>query len=198
MKKGSILIILLFQCVNIFAQEEVVVFNFTHTIREATGDLNNDGLIDQAIISMDVEHTTRPLRLQVLFSKPNGSLEVVFSSTNVIEAMYPTRLHGVYNDNQIPRVYIEDEKLQLEYYIEGIGLYEFRYTNNNFELIQFTSADYDGENMIEIDFNLLTGSYFKQTEILYTEEITETINKEVLIKPLPQLKNFSPLKNEYY
>jgi len=198
MQKIIILIIILFAYVNVYSQSKNLNDNFNYLIRQSVGDLNKDGLLDKAIISMDTVNRTRPLRLQIFFSQPNEMSKLFFSSTEIIEAMYPIENNGEHNGNQIPDVYIEEGKLQLDFYIKGNSRYEFIFKNGKFELTYFNYVNWDGVNITETEFNLLTGKYTKQSEINETSEITLKIKKEVHIRPLPQLNSFKPFENELY
>jgi len=198
MKKILILIISVSFNYSVYSQSNSLNDSYDYLIRESFGDLNKDGLLDRAIISMDTIDNERPLRLQIFFSQLNRSHKLYFSSTEIIEAMYPKEKNGEYNGSQIPDVYIEKGKLQLDFYIKGNSRYEFLLKNGNFELIHFEYASWDGTNIVEIEYNLQTGEYKKQSEISMTSEITENIQKKVLITPLPKLKNFKPFKNELY
>lgn len=162
------------------------------------GDLNKDGLLDKVIISMDTVDASKPLRLQIFFSQPSKKFKLFFSSTDIIEAMYPLEKNGEHNGSQIPDVYIEDGKLQLDFYINGNSRYEFIFRNGKFELTHFKYVNHEGNSITEIEFNLLTGKYTKQTEILETSEITSKTNGEIQINPLPQLKNFKPFEFKLY
>jgi len=198
MKKTTILLIVLFTSVNVYSQNKKLNDNFNCLIRKSVGDLNKDGLLDKAIIAMDTLNQTKPLRLQIFLSQPNGKSELFFSSTEIIEAMYPIEKNGEHNGSQIPDVYIEEGKLQLDFYIKGNSRYEFIFRNGSFELIHFSHVNWGGTHITETKFNLLTGKYTKQIEKHETSEITLNIKKEVHIKPLPQLKNFKPFENELY
>ena len=194
MQKTIMLIFVLFAFAPVYSQNE----NFDYLIRTSTGDLNKDGILDKATITMDTIDDTRPLRLDLFLSLPNGKSALFFSSTNIIEAMYPVEKNGAYNGSQIPDVYIEEGKLQLAFYVKGNASYTFILNNGKFELVHFFYVNWDGANINETEFNLLTGAYSKQSERLETKEILENIKKQVIIKPLPQLKNFKPFENELY
>lgn len=198
MQKTIILVIILFAYTIGYSQHKNLNDNFNYLIRQDVGDLNKDGLLDKAIIAMDTINKTRPLRLQIFFSQPNGESELFFSSAEIIEAMYPIKKNGAHNGSQIPDVNIEEGKLQLDFYIRGNSRYEFIFKNNAFELTYFKYVNWDGKTITETEFNLQTGKYTKQSEILETSEITLQINKDVLIRPLPQLKNFKPFENDLY
>lgn len=198
MKKTAIILIVLFTSLNVYSQNTNLSDNFNYLIRESVGDLNKDGLLDKAIISMDTVNDTRPLRLQIFFSQANKKLKLFFSSTEIIEAMYPIEKNGKHNGSQIPDVYIEEGKLQLDFYIKGNSRYEFTFKNGKFELIHFSHVYWNNIDITKTEFNLITGKYMKQTEVNETSEITLKIKGEIQISPLPQLKNFKPFENKLY
>ncbi len=198
MKKTTLLCLLLFCFLNTYTQIIASPEKFTYLIRDAIGDLNNDGRTDYATISMDTTDENRPLKLEIFFAEENKNLKRVFSSTETIEAMYPKRLNGEVNESNIPDLFIEEGKLILYFFINGNSLYDFKYKNGNFELINFSYVQWDGKNITETDFNLVTGKYSKISEILNTDEITLNIKKKEKIRPLPQLKNFKPFTNELF
>ncbi|TPN83382.1 hypothetical protein [Aquimarina algicola] len=198
MTKTILLILLILMFDTTFGQQNSVKNTFDYVVRNAFGDLNNDGLEDKAIIAMDTIDNSRPFKLEIFLSNPNGEYHSFFSSTTIIEAMYPPEKNGAYNGSQIPDVNIEDDKLQLDFYIKGNSRYEFQIRKEQFRLIHFTFVHYDSKNITEIAFDLLKNQYSKQVEILETSKITEKIDKEVRIRPLPTLKGFKPFINEYY
>ena len=198
MKKIIILVIMLFVGVNVYSQHKKVNENFNYQIRQALGDLNKDGLTDEAIISMDTISSSRPLRIQIFFSQSNGQSKLVFSSTEIIEAMYPVEKNGKHSGNQIPDVSIEDGKLQLDFYIKGNSRYEFKYKKRGFELIHYSYVNRNGLNITETEINLRMWKYTKHTEVHETSEITLKVKKKVRIRPLPLLKEFKPFENELY
>lgn len=198
MKKIAIILIVLFTSLNVYSQNKNLNDNFNYLIRESVGDLNKDGLLDKVIISMDTVSDTRPLRLQIFFSLANKKYELFFSSTEIIEAMYPIEKNGKHNGSQIPDVYIEEGKLQLDFYIKGNSRYEFTFKNGKFELIHFSHVYWNNIDITKTEFNLITGKYMKQTEVNETSEITLKIKGEIEISPLPQLKNFKPFENKLY
>lgn len=198
MKKITILILLLIVAANIYSQQKPFNDQFNYQVRQAVGDLNNDGLMDEVTIAMDTISSSKPFKIDIFFSQPNGQSKLFFSSTEIVEAMYPIEKNGEHNGSQVPDVSIEDGKLQLDFYIKGNSRYEFIYKKGEFELIHFSHVHSDGKAITETEFNLLTGKYTKQTEVYRTSEIILNIKKEELITPLPLLKDFKPFENELY
>jgi hypothetical protein len=198
MKTTLLLLQLCIVSVLAYAQHSEEVFNFDCVIRQAQGDLNQDGVLDKVIIDMDTVAKSRPLRFQLFFGQSDSSYALFFSSTDLIEAMYPTEKNGTYNGSQIPNVSIENGNLQIDFYSNGNSSYHFKYTHGNFELIYFTFSNWDGVSITETKFNFLTGAYSKRIQILETGEVTLNLNKEVILTPLPQLKHFKPFENELY
>lgn len=193
-----IILSILFNVKQLAAQNPSSNESFSIIIREAYGDLNNDSIPDKATIRLDTIDDTRPFKLDIFFSTPDSSLQLFYSSTRLVQAMYPTELNGKHNGSQVPRVYIEKGKLQIEFYINGNSLYDFKLKNNAFELIHFSQSVWDGKSITETDFNLETGKYTKLTEELETKKKTQVINGELEIKPLPQLQDFKPLTNTLF
>ncbi|WP_027420570.1 hypothetical protein [Crocinitomix catalasitica] len=192
----TILSILIFS--SVYAQQTKTVENFNCLIRHSLGDVNNDGILDLAIISTDTVNDTRPLKLQIFFGQPNGDYELFFSSVEMITPMYPAELNGEHNGSQIPDVYLEDGNLLLDFYIEGNSRYTFVLKDGVFELVDFSYVNWDGKHITEVEFDLLTGRYTKQKEILNSHEIILQIEQEVLIRPLPQLEGFKPFTHDLY
>lgn len=197
MEKLTVLILLLFVTANSYAQQGNLKNQFNYQVRQAVGDLNNDGLMDEVTIAMDTISPSRPFKIEVFLSQPNAPSKLFFSSTELIEAMYPIEKNGKHNGSQIPDVYIEDGKLQLDFYIKGNSRYEFRYKNGKFELIHFSHVYFGGTTTTETAFNLLTKKYTKRTEERNNSEVT-LIKKKVKIRPLPLLKDFKPFENNLY
>lgn len=198
MAKKIILTTVLFLSVFVNGQEKSNEKAFDYLVRKASGDLNKDGFKDGVTIAMDTVHRSRPFKLEIFLGQPNGEFHSFFSSTKIIEPMYPPEKDGAHNGSQIPDLAIEDDKLQLDFYIKGNSRYEFRLKDEKFELMYFTYSKYDGKSITEIVFDLLTGEYSKKIEVLETSEITENTNKTVHIRPLPSLKGFKPFVNELY
>ena len=79
---------------NLSAQNSKSKDNYIYQVREENGDLNNDGKMDRITVKMDTVDETRPLRLQIFLSEPNGKLTLTVSSTKIIEAQYPVENEG--------------------------------------------------------------------------------------------------------
>lgn len=99
----SVLLLLLAQA-NLHAQEKNPKGNFTALIQREVGDLNNDKRDDVIVLEMDVEDDTRPLRVQIFLSQPNGKRQLVVSSTTIMESEYPAYKNGEHNGNPINRL----------------------------------------------------------------------------------------------
>ncbi|MDY7395234.1 hypothetical protein UMM65_08265 [Aureibaculum sp. 2210JD6-5] len=173
--------------------------NFTVKIRQVKGDLNKDGLKDSVEVNMDTISKTRPLRLQIFFAQSSGKPELVVSSTKIIEAQYPIRLEGKHSGNTIPDFYIEKGNLIMESYINDKSRHTFKFRNGNFELIHFSKINWDGkETTTQTKFNLLTGNYIEEYQMLGSDEIFEKNKKIITIKPLPKIQDFIPFQTEIY
>jgi len=173
--------------------------NFNVPIRAVQGDLNKDGLYDHVLVNMDTISETRPLRLQVFFAEANKKMRLVASSTQLIEAQYPIELEGQHNGNTIPNFYIEEGNLIMESYVNNQTRHTFRFKNGNFELIHFLKIDWDGkETTTQTKYNLLTGNYVEEYQLLGSEKVFERNKKNIPVKILPKLQNFIPFETEIY
>lgn len=173
--------------------------HYNYQVREEEGDLNNDGKMDKITVEMDTVDDTRPLRLQIFLSRPNGRLALAVSSTQIIEAQYPVENQGKFNGYQIPDFFIEKGILTMWSEIKGGNItYDFKYKDGNFELINVkkltnnATEGYTDENTIytETKFNLITGLRIETDEILGSDKKFKQRKKTVLIRPLPKIQDF--------
>ncbi|KQS92774.1 hypothetical protein ASG21_10140 [Chryseobacterium sp. Leaf394] len=186
--------------INVLAQDIKVKSSFDYVVRSEEGDLNNDGRKDKITVEMDTVDSTRPLRLQIFLSKPNGKLALAVSSTQIIEAQYPPEKKGKYNGYQIPDFRIENGNLLMWSEIKSGNItYEFRYQKGNFELISVekltnnSTQGYIDENTVftETKFNLVTGLKIEKDDTNSEKILKNNIRKKtVLIRPLPKIQDF--------
>ncbi len=207
MNKINLIIIItsLFLQTNIFSQIKKADNFFV--VKETEGDLNNDGRKDRVTVSMDTVNKTVPLKLQIFITKPNGKLNLVVSTTKIMEAQYPVEKKGQYSGNQVPDFFIEKGNLTMWNEIKGGNIYSiFKYQNMNFELINInkltknTTKGYTDENSIftEIKFNLITGLRIETDEIFGSGKKIKTRKKIILIRPLPKIQDIDFLKMNNY
>lgn len=185
---------------NLSAQNIKNKDNYTYQVREEKGDLNHDGKMDKITVKMDTINETRPLRLQIFLSQPNGKkLALAVSSTKIIEPQYPVEKQGKFNGYQIPSFFIEKGILSMWSEIEGGNItYDFKYRNGNFELIHVkkltnnATKGYIDENTIftEANFNLISGLRTETDERSGSEKPLSRRKKTVLIRPLPKIQDF--------
>nr|WP_068887132.1 hypothetical protein [Pedobacter panaciterrae] len=185
--------------VNLFAQNVKNKDNYTYQVREEEGDLNHDGKMDKITVDMDIVDETRPLRLRIFLSQPNGKLTLAVSSTKIIEPQYPVENQGKHSEYQIPNFFIEKGILRMWSEIKGGNItYDFKYRDGNFELIHVkklthdTSKGYIDEYTVftETDFNLITGLRTETDDVSGSGEILSKRKKTVLIRPLPKIQDF--------
>lgn len=195
-----IVFILISTQMNLFAQNIKNKDNYTFQVREEEGDLNNDGKMDKITVKMDIIDETRPLRLQIFLSQPNGKkLTLAVSSTKIIEPQYPVEKQGEPNGYQIPNFFIEKGILSMWSEIKGGNItYDFKYRNGNFELINVkkltnnATRGYIDEYTIftETNFNLISGLRTETDELLGSKKALDKRKKTVLIRPLPKIQDF--------
>ncbi|WP_306620711.1 hypothetical protein [Chryseobacterium ginsenosidimutans] len=192
---------------NLFAQKINSKDNYTYQVREEKGDLNNDGKMDEITVKMDTVDETRPLRLQIFLSQPNGKLTLAVSSTKIIEPQYPVENQGKFNGYQIPNFFIEEGVLKMWSEIKSGNItYDFKYQNGNFELIYVNkltnnaTKGYTDENTIftETKFDLVTGIRTETDETLGSAKALKVRKKRVLIRPLPKIQDFKFSDKELY
>lgn len=190
-------ILILFQ-MNLSAQKVKNKDAYNYQVREEQGDLNNDGKIDKIIVEMDTINETRPLRLQIFLSQPNGKLALTVSSTQIIEPQYPIENQGKFNGYQISNFFIEKGILTMWTEIKGGNIsYDFKFNKGNFELINVNkltnnaTKGYIDENTVftETKFNLITGLKTETDEVYGTKKPLDKRKKTVLIKPLPKIQD---------
>jgi hypothetical protein len=185
---------------NLFAQNIKNKDNYTYQVREEKGDLNNDGKMDKITVKMDTIDETRPLRLQIFLSQPNGKkLTLAVSSTKIIEPQYPVENQGKFNGYQIPSFFIEKGILTMWSEIKGGNItYDFKYHKGNFELINVkkltnnATKGYIDESTIftETKFNLISGLRTETDELLGSKKILNKRKKIIRISPLPKIQDF--------
>ncbi|WP_336960114.1 hypothetical protein [Chryseobacterium contaminans] len=195
MKKSSLYIVLflLLSAVNAYSQKTADKDRFTFQVQSEEGDLNKDKQNDKIVVEMDVKDETRPLRLQIFLSQPNKKLALAVSSTKIIESEYPANKKGEHNGNNIPDFIIEDGNLKMLTDINNRkSNYEFRFNQNNFELIKISRALWDGKNTTsetEIDFLTQTKLEFQQE--LGSDKILNKKTQKLKIKSLPKIQDLS-------
>ena len=113
MKKLFYTFILVILQINAQAQSNGPKDNFVVKIREEEGDLNKDGIKDKALIMMDTVDKTVPLKLKIYLSQHKKKPTLFFTSTRIIEPMYPVYRKGLPNEYQIPYFFIEDGYLKM-------------------------------------------------------------------------------------
>jgi len=209
LKKSVIIFIFILLSVplNLLAQNSSVKEHYTYQVREEHGDLNGDGKMDGITVEMDTLDETRPLRLQIFLSQPNGKLALAVSSTKIIEPQYPVGNQGKFNGYQIPDFFIEKGILKMWSEIKGGNItYDFKYNNGSFELININkltnnaTKGYIDEKTIftETKFDLVTGIKTEIDEISGSDKALKVRKKRVLIRPLPKIQDFKFSDKELY
>jgi hypothetical protein len=199
MKHFILIIFTLFQN-NSFAQAHTSKFNFDYKIMEIVGYLNKDNLPDKVIVTQDTIHENAPYRLQVFFKEPNGQSKLIVTSTKIIEPQYPNGRNGYTTGNGFSDVTINKGILSVNFeLLRGHFEHKFRFQDKNFELIGFSKVYSDGLGvMTTTDFNLSTGIRIEKLEDYETGKVLSKKKKKILIRPLPQLQDITPMENELY
>lgn len=201
MKKLSVYIVLLLllATANVYSQKTDNKDNYTSQVQKEEGDLNHDEQNDKVMIEMDLKDETRPLRLQIFLSQPDKKLQIVVSSTKIIESQYPANKKGEHNGNQIPDFFIEEGNLKMLTDINNRkSSYEFRLKQNNFELIKISRVLWDGKNKtFETEIDLIAKTKIEFEQELGSDEILNKTKKDIKINSLPKIQDldFSQLED---
>ena len=185
-----ILPFLLIFTTQINAQSSTVKSTYNVQLREEEGDLNNDTIDDKIILSMDTIDQRRPIQLKIFLSQPDGKLERVVCTTQIIEAMYPNGGNQT-SEYQIPIFEIEEGILNMISEIKGgMASYSFKYQKGNFELIHISKGTWDGKNTTtETEYNLLTGLKIDVEKNLGSEKILNKKEQKIPLKSLPKIQD---------
>lgn len=202
MKKLSLysIVFLLLATANLYSQKAAHQDDFTFQVQKEEGDLNNDKHNDNIVVEMNEKDETRPLRLRIFLSQPDGKLQLAVSSVKLIESQYPIDKKGEHNGNVIPDFIIEDGNLKMLTDINNRkSSYTFRYNKGNFELIHISRVIWDGKNTTsETEINLLTKSKIEFDQELGSDKILNKRKKSLTINSLPKIQNLSFSDLEQY
>ena len=194
------ILLLLLATADLYAQQNGRKDNYTFQVQLEEGDLNKDKRYDRIVLEMDVEDETRPLRVQIFLSQPNKKLQLVVSSTKIIESQYPSDKDGAYNGNPIPDFFIEEGKLRMLTDInDRKSAYEFRLKQNTFELVKISRVYWNGKNTtFETEIDLIAKTKVEFQQELGSDEILNRTKKTIKIKSLPRLQDLSYSDLERY
>lgn len=198
--KHLIFILLIILQLDAFAQTDTSKLNFDHKIREVQGDLNKDGLIDEAAVTQDTLNENSPCRLQIFFKEPSGQSKLIATSTKIIQPQFPDGKNGYKTGNDFSDISIKNGILSVNFeLLRGHFEHKFRFQNGNFELIGFSEVYSDGRGVITTtDFNLSTGIRIEKSERYDIDKVLSYEKKKILIRPLPKLQDIAPIENELY
>jgi len=195
MKKIAVYtIILLFVAkTDVFSQKTINKDNYTSVVQKEEGDLNHDKQNDRIMVEMDLKDETRPLRLQIFLSQPDKKLQMLVSSTKIIEPQYPINKKGEHNGNPIPDFFIEGGVLRMLTDINNRkSSYEFRLNQNNFELIKISRVLWDGkETTSETEIDLIKGTKNEYDRDFSPNKKNIKNTKLKPIKTLPKIQDLS-------
>lgn len=174
--------------------------NFNHIITTAKGDLNKDKLPDSVIVLQDTINGYRPYRLQVFFKTANNSYRLVIQNDSAIEVEFPNGQDGFLTGTKFSHINIKAGVLTINTeMLRGQYEYKFRFQNGYFALIGFMETYSDGQGiMTTTDFNLSTGVMLEKMERYDTEKVISNTKKIIKVKPLPNLKGFTPHSTTLY
>lgn len=195
MKKTSPYFIIFFLLMEtgLYSQKPVQKDSYTFLVQTEEGDLNKDKRDDKVVLTMDLKDETRPLTVQIFLTQPDHKHKLVVSSTKLIESEYPKDKNGQHNGNTIPDFIIEDGNLIMLTDINSRkSRYEFRYKQNNFELIKISRVIWDGKNTTsETEIDLLTKTKVEFDQELGSDKILNKKVRKIKMDILPKIQDLS-------
>ena len=195
-----VVLYLLTACLSFASPAAFAQGHFTKEVKRATGDLNKDGLDDLAVVTQDTTADTGPYRLQVFFKQPNGQYKLVVSTKQAINPAFPDGRNGYDNGSEFDDIVIGRGVLTVGVQLlRGHYKHLFRYQNGNFELIGFGETGSDGQGTCStIEFNLSTGVRIEKDERCDNNKVMRSVQKKIMVRPLPKLQDFQPMEGELY
>jgi len=174
--------------------------HFNKLISTCMGDLNKDGFMDSVVVKQDTVHPIGPYQLEIYFAHSSGESTLMSKTIETIPAAYPNGRSGLRPMYGFSSISIVNGVLLIEVaLLRGSDVHKFRYQNDEFELIGYTRHESDGfGKMYFIDYNLSTGKRVVEIEYYNSDEPKEVSSKMEWIRPLPNLKTFTPFGNELY
>lgn len=200
MIKANFIFLLVFLPAFSFTQSLTNRDSFSYFITAVKGDLNNDNLVDSAVVVQDTLANTQPFRLKIYFKNHQGKYQLVLQSDSAIEARYPDGRSGYINATLFLGITIKRGILTIsEELTRGHYEHKFRYRDGHFELIGFTQVYSDGQGiMYTTDYNLSTGVLLEISERYDTNKVLSKETKTIKVKVLPDLRTFIPHSTDIY
>lgn len=195
-----ILFFLLLAPFTTFCQNDQVELSFNNLVSLVYGDMNNDGVMDVAMVSQDTINEFAPYRLEIFFTQKNGDKKLIISTDKAIQPQFPNGRNQYTLGNGFGELSIHNGVLWIESSLtRGHFEHKFRYQNNTFELIGYSYVNSDGlGKMYLVDYNLTTGKRIETLNYYSTDKPEEQVEKIIKLNPLPNLLNFEQYSNALY
>jgi hypothetical protein len=144
-------------------ERDASYYIFNVLISNVFGDLNKDGILDLAMITQDTACHSGHYNLEVFFTQPNGDRKLIISTIYAIEQEFPWGKDSYSKSHSKSELSIKRGVLWIETeYIHGHMEHKFRFQNEKFELIGYSSLDVAAGHIFEVDYNLSTGRRIKK------------------------------------
>jgi hypothetical protein len=170
-------------------------------LKETKGDLNKDNIIDKVLVYNDTINPESVYKIKIYFGDSSGGYNLFLESDNAITPRFPgaknydDRFYGnLFNQIKIKNgILIFETDLTRGYYEN-----KYRFQNNTFELIGYSSSEGDGRGSVTSnDFNLSTGIHIEKTGSSNSNK--DKIKKEnIKITPLPTIFEKFDIQNDVF
>ncbi len=198
MRNSNLLLLaILLISINSFSQK---VNSFDLVIMTKLGDINNDKILDSAVVKQDTINEFKPYRLEIYFGTKTSYKKLILKTDNTINPELPNGKNGYRTGNGFWEIKIENHSLLIKNELLRCHFeHKFQYQNDNFELTEYNYVESDGRGRIYFEnYDLLTGIRKTKTESYQDDKIIEQNQEVIKLDPLPNLADFHPREQELF
>lgn len=147
MKKSNLLFLLLFlPVINVFAQQES---SFDRIVITKNGEINNDELLDQIVVTQDTISEFKPYRLEIYFGTKKGGEKLILRTDKAIQPDFPVGKENILTGEGFYGIELKDHILTIKHVLSrGFKEHKFKFRNGKFEMIEYNYIKSDGRRKI--------------------------------------------------
>lgn len=198
MKKSNlILLIYLLSFFNLCAQQGS---SFDHIVMTKTGKINNDKILDSAVVKQDTISEFRPYRLEIYFGRDDGENQLVLRTDKAIQPDFPNGKNTILTGGGFWEIEIKDHGFWIKHeLLRGYFEHKFQYRDNKFKLLEYTYVESDGRGKTYYEnLDFITGIRRTKIESYQEDKVLEQHEEFINIEPKPDLTDFQPRSNKFY